>query len=215
MNMISFPFRNKNWTFNNHLMLYFNNTIGYNNGVRNRSGAFSVDVSPGLAFRPENFEFEVRPRYNLQHVMNTVQQNNNRTVHSYGGQAYVSYITPIGIILNTDLNYTATRGYANGYDENRWLWNASISYQMLRSRSLTLSLKAYDLLAQQSNIRRTVTANYIDDSATNSLGRYVMVTVAYKFNTFGGGQMPENRNSFRGPGGPPPGAPRGPRPPMH
>ncbi len=220
MNMVSFPFRNKRWTFNNHLMLYFANSIGYNNGLRNRSESFMFNISPGIAFRPDNFEVEIRPRYSLQNVHNTVQVTGNRTVNTYGGDLYLSYTLPFGVTLNTDLSYSATRGYSQGFDENRWLWNASLSYSMLRSRSLTLALKAYDLLNQQSNIRRNVTANYIDDTSTNSLGRYVMVTLSYKFNTFGKGSIPVDRNAPQHgpggppPGGPPPGAPRGGRPPF-
>lgn len=209
MNMISFPFRNKAWTFNNFLMLYYANSIGFNNGERNRSGSFNANESFGIAFRPDNLEFELRPRYNLQTVHNTVQTSGNRTVHTYGGSFNATYITPIGITLNTDLNFSATRGYSAGYDENRWMWNATVSYSFLRNQQATVSLKAYDLLRQNSNIRRTVTANYIDDISTNSLGRYFMVSFAYKFNTFGKGQMPVDRNAryHHGPGGPPPGMP--------
>ncbi len=215
MNMVSFPFRNKHWTFNNHAMLYFSNAVGFTDGERNRSQSFQLDLRPGLAFRPDDFEAELRPRYTLQTVHNTVQESGNRTVHSYGGNLYLSYTTPIGVVLNSDLSFTATRGYATGFDENRWQWDASIAYEMLRDRSLTLSLKAYDILGQQSNIRRTTNANYIDDVRTNSLGRYVMVTLSYKFNTFGKGNMPQDRNEYRfGPGGPPPGGrPPGGRPP--
>ncbi len=215
MNMVSFPFRNKHWTFNNHAMLYFSNAVGFTDGERNRSQSFQLDLRPGLAFRPDDFEAELRPRYTLQTVHNTVQESGNRTVHSYGGNLYLSYSTPVGIVLNSDLSFTATRGYATGFDENRWQWDASIAYEMLRDRSLTLSLKAYDILGQQSNIRRTTNANYIDDVRTNSLGRYVMVTLSYKFNTFGKGNMPQDRNEYRfGPGGPPPGGrPPGGRPP--
>ncbi len=35
----------------------------------------------------------------------------------------------------------------------------------------------------------------------NDLTRYFMLTVSYKFNTFGKGNMPTDRN-MRGPGGP-------------
>lgn len=213
MNMISFPFSNKSWTFNNHAMIYFSNAVGYNNGERNRSQSFSFNIGPGLAFRPENFEAELRPRYSLQTVHNTIKSAGNNTIHSYGGNLYLSYTAPFGVTLNSDLSFTATRGYSAGFDENRWQWDASISYSMLRSRALTLSLKGFDLLNQQSNIRRNITANYIDDSSTNSLGRYVMVSLTYKFNTFGKRGQPENRNSF-GPMGPPPGAPRGGRRPF-
>ena len=59
--------------------------------------------------------------------------------------------------------------------------------------------------------------NYIDDTMYNSLTRYFMFTVAWKFNTFGKGNEPESRNRgpWGGPGGrgdrpgPPPG--HGPR----
>ena len=218
MNMVSFPFRNKMWTFNNHLMARYANTVGFNNSMRNRSGALSVNESFGVAFRPENAELELRPRYGLQTVHNTVQSSANRTVHSYGGTFNATYYTPFGLVLNTDLNYTATSGYSQGYDEKTWMWNASVSYQFLRGRNATVSLQAYDLLRQNSNIRRTVSANYIDDVRTNSLGRYFMVTLSYKFNTFGSGKEPTDLNNERfGHDGPPPGAPRpsrGGRPPF-
>ncbi len=217
MNMISFPFRNKAWTFNNHLMLYYSNTIGYNNSLRNRSGSFSANESFGIAFRPANAEFEIRPRYGLQTVHNSVQASSNRTVHSYGASLNATYYTPIGIVLGTDLNYTATSGYSAGYDEKIWLWNASLSYQFLRGRNATISLKAYDLLRQESNVRRTITANYIDDVRTNSLGQYFLLSISYKFTTFKAGEQPHDRNEDRfGHGGPPPGGsrPGGGRPPF-
>lgn len=203
MNMVSFPFKNKSWTFNNFLMLNYANTVGYNNSVQNRSGSFMVNESFGIAFRPENLEFELRPRYNLQTVHNSVQTAANHTVHTFGGMFNATYITPIGITLHTDLNFAASRGYAAGYDENKWMWNAEIAYQFLRGRNATVAVRAYDLLRQNSNISRQITANYIDDVSINSLGRYFMVSFSYKFNTFGGGAIPESRNDFGGPGGGP------------
>lgn len=219
MNMISFPFKNKLWTFNNFLMLFYQNGIGYNNGSRNRSGSLMANESFGIAFRPENLELELRPRYGIQTVHNTVQTTANRTVHSFGGSFNATYITPIGITLNTDLNFTATRGYAQGYDENKWMWNAEIGYQFLRGKNATVAVRAYDLLRQNSNISRTINANYIEDMSVNSLGRYFMVSFAYKFNTFGSGSAPKTDGDFgapggpRGPGGPPPPG-RGGRPPF-
>jgi hypothetical protein len=63
-------------------------------------------------------------------------------------------------------------------------------------------------------VQRTVTANYIDDSRYNSLTRYFMVTIAYRFNTFGKGNEPTDRNrpNFDGPGGPGGPPPSGGRP---
>ena len=214
MNMVSFPFRNKAWTFNNHAMVYYSRTVGFNNGNRNVSGSFNFNIGPALAFRPDNLELEIRPTYSLQTVHNSLQSGSNRTVHSYGGMFNGTYYAPFGIVLNTDLRYSATAGYSQGYDEKIWMWNAGISYQMLRGRNLTLSLKAYDLLRQNSSVRRTISANYIDDVRTNSLGQYFMVSLTYKFTTFAAGEQPADRNADRwGPPGAPAGhGPRGGRP---
>jgi hypothetical protein len=216
--MFSMPLRNKAFTFNNNLMLSYTNSIGYNNGMRNRSGSLTANESFAFAWRPNSAEIELRPNYGIQNVTNSVQQTANRTVHSYGCSLNGTYYTPFDIVLNTDINFTGTSGYSTGYDTNQWLWNASISYQFLRNKAATVSLKAYDLLQQRSNISRTVTANYIDDIRYNSLTRYFMVSFAYKFNTFGKNGTPENRNERGfGPGGPGgPGGSGGPggRPPM-
>lgn len=212
MNMVSLPLRNRAFTINNHLHLSYANNVGFNNGTRNRSGSFNVNESFGIAWRPENVELELRPRYSFQTTSNTVQKGANRNVHSYGGTFYATYTTPIGIVLSTDLNYAATSGYAAGYDTRTWMWNAEVSYQFLRGRNAAVSLKAYDILGQRSNISRTVTANYIDDSRYNSLTRYVMLSVSYRFNTFGRGNEPEMRE--RRDFGPRGGQPYGGRRPM-
>lgn len=201
MGMVSFPLRNKAWQFSAHTFAMYNQRVGFNNGLRNRSGTLLWNLMPSIAFRPDNLEFELRPRYSVQHTINSLSATSNMTVHNYGGTFSAYYYTPIGITLNTDLTYTATSGYSAGYDKNEWLWNASVSYSTLRDKSLTFSLKAYDLLQQRSNISRSVTANYIDDLSYNGLTRYFMVTVSYKFNTFGKGNQPASRNDFRGPGG--------------
>lgn len=217
MNMVSMPFRNKLWSFSNHIFGNANRTIGFNNGRRNASLTFNVFESPGLTFRPDHFELELRPQYNLQITSNTVMSKNNQTVHRYGGRFDGTYYTAWGLNLQTDINYTATEGYAAGYNTRTWMWNASLSYQFLRGKAATIAVKVYDLLQQTNNIRRNVTANYIDDSEYNSLTRYFMVTFAYRFNTFGKGNEPSSDGSFsrggRGPGmgGPGPGGGRGPR----
>lgn len=200
MNILSMPLRNKAWQVSNHIFANFSQSVGFNNGERNRSRSTSVSISPSIAFRPENLEFEFRPNYRFQTTSNSMANVASRNVHRYGGSFSAYYYTPIGVILNSDIRYSATSGYSEGYDTRQWMWNASISYQMLRDKSLTLSLKAYDILQQRSNISRTETANYIEDSMVNSLTRYFMATISWKFNTFGKGKRPGD--SMEGPGGP-------------
>ena len=190
MNMFSMPLRNKKWSLSNHVFVNANRSVGFNNGQRNASLSFRINESPGITFRPDHFELELRPRYSMETTFNSVQKNADQTVHTYGGRFDGTYYTPWGLTLQSDINYSATSGYAAGYDTRTWMWNATISQQFLRNKALTLAVKVYDLLNQRNNIRRNVTANYIDDTRYNSLTRYFMVTLSYRFNTFGKGNEP-------------------------
>lgn len=220
MTMFSTPFA-KEFTFNNHLMANYAHNVGFNNGLRNKSGNLNIRESFAVAWKPDNAMFELRPYYGLQKTTNSVRTTaGNRLVHSYGGSFNGTYYTPFGIVLNSDLSYTATSGYSAGYDSKQWMWNASISYQFLKGKAATLTLKAYDLLQQRKNISRSVTASYIDDTMYNSLTRYFMLSFSYRFNTFGKGNEPSSGGGFGpgrghgGPGGPggPGGGPGGQRP---
>lgn len=204
MNMFSMPLRNKKWSLSNHIFLFAQRNVGFNNGNRNTSLSLNLNESPGITYRPDNFEIELRPRYALQTTHNSLQTSSNQTVHRYGGMLNATYYTSWGLTIQTDVNYSATSGYAAGYNTRTWMWNASISQQFLRNKAMTIAVKVYDLLNQQNNIRRNITANYIDDVEYNSLSRYFMVTLSYRFNTFGKGNQPSGGGDFmhRGPGGP-------------
>ncbi|MBD5225691.1 MAG: outer membrane beta-barrel protein [Bacteroidales bacterium] len=202
MNMFSQPFgHNKQWSFNNHIFINTNQQIGYNNGLRNRSTGIMLAESPAIAFRPENLELELRPNYRMSSTMNTLSGIATTTTHNYGGTFNGTWYAPLNIILATDLTYTATKGYMQGYDQKEWMWNASVSYQFLRNKAGVLMLKVYDLLQQKSNISRSVTANYIDDTRYNSLTRFFMITFTYKFQTFGKGHR-DDSYEMQGPRGP-------------
>lgn len=212
MNMINMPFSNKHWRFSNHIFFRYNVNKGYINSNFNTSRMLSINESPSITYTNDWLEIQGRPRYSLSYTTNTVASASNNSVHTFGGSFNVIYNAPFGLSLSSDITYNARSGYSEGYNTSEWLWNAGISYQFMRGRQATVSVKAYDILRQQQNLQHSVTASYIQDSEYNNLSRYVMVSFSYKFNTFGSGKQPESRDGFRrGPGGfgPPPG--RGPR----
>lgn len=213
MNMVSLPFgASKTWYFSSHTFLRYNQTQGYNNGMLNRSGNFSLNMAPGIAFRNGEFDLELRPRYGYQTTHNTVTVASNRNVHTYGGIFNGQWSSAFGLVISTDLSFSATSGYTNGYDTKQWRWNGSVAYQFLRDRAAAITISVFDILGQSKSINRNVTANYIEDTYNNSLGRYGMATFTYKFTTFKKGEQPKDQNTYEGFGpdsqrrmGPPPG----------
>ena len=86
-----------------------------------------LSETPSIAFRNNIVDIELRPYYNYQQTRNSIQTD-NRDIHSYGGSFNANYYTPFGLSIGSDITYSATSGYSAGYDNNQWLWNASLSY---------------------------------------------------------------------------------------
>lgn len=80
MGMISVPLRNKHFYYSTHLNTRYSSTVGYNNKTFNRSGTFSVNVSPGMTYRTDVVELQLRPNYNLQTTHNTVNTDRKSVV---------------------------------------------------------------------------------------------------------------------------------------
>jgi archaellum biogenesis ATPase FlaH len=66
------------------------------------------------------------------------------------------------------------------------MWNASVSKLFLKDKSLEAKFTAFDLLKQNRAINRTVQETYIEDSRSNVLAQYFMVSIRYNLNKFGG-----------------------------
>jgi len=112
--------------------------------------------------------------------------------------------------FSTDARYTFYYGYSEGYNDPQLVWNFEISKQFLKNQ-MTVAVKAYDILNQAKNTSRTTTDNYVQDKWNNTLGRYVVLTLTFRFGTFGGMKMGRGNGpdgGAGGPMGPPPGGMR-------
>ncbi|MGH2645678.1 MAG: hypothetical protein ACRDE2_17135, partial [Chitinophagaceae bacterium] len=56
---------------------------------------------------------------------------------------------------------------------------------LFKKRQATLQLSVYDLLDQNVNVQRTVTATYTQDTQTIILHRYFMLKFIYNLRKFG------------------------------
>ncbi|MGM9804580.1 MAG: outer membrane beta-barrel protein [Muribaculaceae bacterium] len=206
MGMMSMPLPGKKFYFRSFMRLAYSRSEGYNVGksditttdltkaesilqyvsddMLNKAGSFNFSFSPGMSFRTSIVELELRPTYGYQSSRNSLTTANNRDIHSYGGR-FDGTLYIGNLVLNTDLRYTATSGYDSGYNTKQWIWNASIEYQFLRGKNATIGIKGYDMLGQRKNITFSNTGQSEVQSWTNSLGRYFMGTVSYRFQTFG------------------------------
>jgi hypothetical protein len=99
------------------------------------------------------------------------------------------------------------------------VWNASVGKKFLKNQAGELKVGVYDILNQNSNISRTVTASSITDTRTNAFQRYFLVLFTYSLRSqHGQASQQQQQDQHEGhhdgfPGGMPPGGPPGGGPP--
>ncbi|MEE3999893.1 outer membrane beta-barrel protein [Tenacibaculum sp. FZY0031] len=117
---------------------------------------------------------------NTKYDVNT-DQNQNFTRHSVNIRTKTT--VPKKLEWRNDIRYTYNPNVI-GFNKAAWFWNATLAYSILKDQG-TISLKAYDLLNQNTNAQRRATSNYIEDSESTVLQQYFMLGFSWKFNSLG------------------------------
>lgn len=106
-----------------------------------------------------------------------------------------------GISVKGDYDYNWYNGYASEQPSQSVL-NAEVS-KLLFNNNMTLALRAYDILGQSKNLTVTDSSNYHSEVVNNTLGRYIVCSLTWRFGTMGNNRRPGGRGlGGRGPGGP-------------
>lgn len=148
-----------------------------------------------FTYRNDKLEFSLGGRTRYSQAWYTVSRQNVKPTWSNAINS--SFILTADVItISTDARYNFYYGYEPGYNEPTFVWNAEVAKSFLKKK-LTLSLKAYDILNQSRNTYRTTTDNYVQDVYNNTLGRYVMLNLTYRFGTY---NRPQGMGPGRGPG---------------
>lgn len=178
----------------------------------NRISGFSEKLD--LSYRRSLWDVTVDGRVSYQHSRSSLNTAQNLDTWSFDYGVTTNITLPWNMRFSTDLRMTSRRGFAaSSLNTNELVWNASLSKSLLKGNALTFRLEAFDILNQQNNISRTLTALMRTDTWSNSLNTYVMLHAIYKLNLFGGAKMPEHPDG--GPGnGPRMGGPGNFRPSM-
>lgn len=209
--MLNTPLKNKKFSINSMTMASFANSNGYINEEKNTNRNLILSERGGIDFRSSYLDLGVNGNIRYNATSNSLQKENNQNTFNYGAGGYTTIYLPLNFKIESDVNWSTNSGYGDGFKQNEVLWNASASKSFLKNNQGTLRFKIYDILQQRSNISRSVTASYIQDSEYNTLGSYFMVHFIYRFSIFKGGasasdvKTPGRGGRGRGPMGPPPG----------
>lgn len=195
-----------NWNVNTLTNLRYANHVGYlstgmQSSQKNTTKDFSVAERISFSYRNDWLEIEPNANVTYNHARNELQASSNLDTWQFNYGVNVNITAPWGTSLNTSISNNCRRGYNDAtMNTNELIWNAQISQSFLRGRPLSVSLQFYDILKEQSNFSRAISAMQRSDTWYNSINSYAMLKVTYRFNAFGGKNA--RRGMFGGEGGP-------------
>ena len=152
--------------------------------ITNKTETMSFTQRLRLTYRNDIVELTLGGRTRMNKSWYTME--NSQLAATWNNQADFSmnWTLPFGMNLISDLDYNWYNGYTTP-QEDEFVLNAEITQQIFKKKA-TLAVKAYDILGQSKNLSVSDSANYHMETRNNTLGRYVIVSLTYRFGTFGG-----------------------------
>ena len=174
----------------------YSHNVGFYNNVQNNAdntdiksitNSLGLDTGLEFSYRTEKVNIALNGRLDYQNSKNNMNTMANHNTYDFSYGAELEWTAPWGSTINTDIGMNSRRGYAQReMNTNELLWNAQLSHSFLQGKALTVMLEVNDILGQQTNISRNISALMRSDSRYNAIYQYGMLRVVYKFSIFAG-----------------------------
>ena len=153
----------------------FVNTMRYNGGI-----SISSNIS-------DRIDFNIWTRGSYNTVENSLRPALSNNYFNLSTRLNYNWILWQNLVYRLDVNHQLNTGLSEGYDNSVFLVNMALGKKILKNELGEVSVNVYDLFGQNNNIRRNINETYIEDSRSNVLQRYFMVSFTYNIRYFSRG----------------------------
>lgn len=162
---------------------------------KNLTQTLSISERLKLTYKSELVDISIAGRTRYSESWYTVDKLQKNATWNNGTEFDMDWTIPGGVNLITKLNYQWYDGYTTPI-EDEFIFNAEIT-KLLFKNKMTLALRAYDIFNQAKNVSIINNENYYQENINNTLGRYIILSLTYRF-----GKFDRKEGSYRrGPGG--------------
>ncbi|RYE15171.1 MAG: hypothetical protein EOP45_18760, partial [Sphingobacteriaceae bacterium] len=179
----SIVYKVKNFTYNTAA----SERIAFNYNIQDK-----LDLSTSTRINFNN------TRYKFNYIQANRNSDSSRRYINYQYSAEATYTFLKLYSFNVDFDYFRNNGLAAGYNKGIPILNLYLSRFLFKKRNGEIRLSVNDLFNQNRSINRTANDNVIQDTYTQVLSRFYLVTFAYNFNKFGGRSPQGGDNNNRG-----------------
>jgi hypothetical protein len=182
----SMPIKKIKTTLNVNTGFSYSKLPGMANLVQNKTDNYGYSAGAVLASNISPLiDFNINYTANFNTAKNSSNPSQNNQSLSQVSGLQLNLLNKKGWFIQNDLNNQTFTGLSQGLNQSFWLWNAAIGKKFLKNRAGELKLSVFDLLKQNQSISRNVTESYIQDTQTEVLKQYFMLTFTYNLKNFG------------------------------
>lgn len=193
--------KNKKYTINTFTNINYANNVSflYNHDTKHDDKNTTTGLTLGErlngAYRNDWLELGLNGSISYTAERNKLRPEDNQGPYTFSYGALTNITMPWKMTLSTNITNQSRRGYTDSsMNRNELIWNAQLSQTFLKGAA-TVSFEMYDILKQQSNISRSLTADGRSVSQYNGINSYCMLHFIYRLNIFG------NKEARQGMGG--------------
>jgi hypothetical protein len=196
------PFAERKYTLSINGFANYSNNINFVDDQKNIGKNLIISQGANFQLNPAKW-IELNPGVNYTANNNTysisAQQNTKVSTWNltFNGKAYIRKTW----ILGADFTKALNKGYTSAFSVNPFIMNTYLEKQFLKNNAASLRFQIFDVYNENTSISRSVTANSINDTRSNRLARYAMLTFSLKLQKFNGQQMPNTGMQMPGMGG--------------
>jgi hypothetical protein len=212
----STTYTNINGEYNGYLYTSFGKTwkkdkreVGFDLGVDGNI-ALNKGFTNGVAFQSETYSFSpnITFEYSLRDLIDIeleYEAGINKTLYDIAtitDQDFINHrvaldfttFWPSNVILGLRGEYNKFGNITGDFDDDSFVLIGSLGYKFAKDKA-TVKFKAYDILNQIIDTRRTITEDFVADTSSLVLQQYFMLSFTYKLSKFGG-KDPNRDNGF-------------------
>ena len=180
--------KKKCWHIGNEISIRYNKSTSLATTSTSTSAELSkvdnttVSYKPTLRFQKSKLSLSFMGDVSYRNIHRNIiigEQPTDIWEIGYGLNAI--YKLPCNFTFDTDMTFHTRRGYTDSeLNDTRLYWDASLTKSFKQGKWL-LKLRGYDLLGQVSSLRCWVSSEGRTEMWTNSMRRYALLTVSYRF----------------------------------
>ncbi len=155
----------------------------------NNKTNFSKTTSPSLGLVissnfSEKVDFTISSNSSYNTVVNSLQTSLNSSYLNQSSKVKVNLTFFKRLVLQAEYANTIYTGLTASFNQNIDLLNSALAFKFLKDNRAELRLFVFDILNQNQSIQRNITETYIEDTQSNILQRYYMLTFTYNIKKY-------------------------------